>query len=608
MVWGTVPTVPTPIGPVPSISSLRSIIDVEESGKEGEWRCSDTAAEKRLYRLPVCPYSLATLILGVALVAMGQAVSKEACVDKAPRSDKILLLGSGECGKSTIMKRMKIYQGGFDAPELAKYRTMIYNNVLDSAGTFARVIRRVGVGALEEGERVIYAARSDAIDQQIMEDSKRYRKECKVLLLGLCGSGKRTIVKQMKIHHGGFDARELAEYRTTIYENVLSYAGSLALVVRQVCIGTLEEKDRVHAAQLLAAFPMADAQDGEYERRTVEARTPMAGVLTQTHTVLTPTLADAIWHVACVLASKCLLEHPIDFYSMDSALYILLSPSLMTTFASHFTPASPPFSSSCPSPLSTFLLPLSIFRRYACLPPVAYCPSSPTSSPLSSFFASIHRIAAPTYVPSDEDILRIRTMSTAIIETRFSMGDLSIHMFDVSGQRSERKKWIHCFESVTSIIFCTALSEYDEPFLEQRGPVLMSLGVDNDILVSTFAASLRASGHCSRLRESLYLFESVINSRWFLRTSVILLMNKIMEFKRKLPKIPLEHYFPEYTGGNDLQKAAKFILWKFMQENRAKLTVYPHVMQVTDTNTIRLVFAAIKETILNNALKDSGIL
>jgi hypothetical protein len=46
--------------------------------------------------------------------------------------------------------------------------------------------------------------------------------------------------------------------------------------------------------------------------------------------------------------------------------------------------------------------------------------------------------------------------------SRFNMGQLSIHMFDVGGQRSERKKWIHCFESVTSIIFCTALSEYDQ--------------------------------------------------------------------------------------------------------------------------------------------------
>jgi hypothetical protein len=46
-----------------------------------------------------------------------------------------------------------------------------------------------------------------------------------------------------------------------------------------------------------------------------------------------------------------------------------------------------------------------------------------------------------------------------------------IHLFDVGGQRSERKKWIHCFESVTSIIFCTALSEYDQVLMEAKNQV-----------------------------------------------------------------------------------------------------------------------------------------
>ncbi|KAJ6609486.1 G-protein alpha subunit-domain-containing protein, partial [Mycena sp. CBHHK59/15] len=53
-------------------------------------------------------------------------------------------------------------------------------------------------------------------------------------------------------------------------------------------------------------------------------------------------------------------------------------------------------------------------------------------------------------------------------ETRFWMGDLSIHMFDVGRQHSERKKWIHFFESVTSIIFCTALSEFDQVLEDER--------------------------------------------------------------------------------------------------------------------------------------------
>ncbi len=48
-------------------------------------------------------------------------------------------------------------------------------------------------------------------------------------------------------------------------------------------------------------------------------------------------------------------------------------------------------------------------------------------------------------------------------------------MFDVGGQRSERKKWIHCFEGVTAIIFCVALSAYDLVLAEDEEMVSFSL-------------------------------------------------------------------------------------------------------------------------------------
>jgi guanine nucleotide-binding protein G(i) subunit alpha len=104
-----------------------------------------------------------------------------------------------------------------------------------------------------------------------------------------------------------------------------------------------------------------------------------------------------------------------------------------------------------------------------------------------SFFGEIKRITAQDFVPNEHDVLRARTKTTGIAETRFNMGQLSIHLFDVGGQRSERKKWIHCFEAVTSIIFCVALSEYDQVLLEESGQ--------------------------NRMAESLVLFESVVNSR-----------------------------------------------------------------------------------------------
>lgn len=141
---------------------------------------------------------------------------------------------------------------------------------------------------------------------------------------------------------------------------------------------------------------------------------------------------------------------------------------------------------------------------------------------------------------------------------------------------------IHCFDNVTLVIFCVSLSEYDQTLMEDKNQ--------------------------NRFQESLVLFDNIVNSRWFARTSVVLFLNKIDLFAEKLSKVPMENYFPDYTGGSDINKAAKYILWRFVQLNRANLSIYPHVTQATDTSNIRLVFAAIKETILENTLKDSGVL
>lgn len=79
----------------------------------------------------------------------------------------------------------------------------------------------------------------------------------------------------------------------------------------------------------------------------------------------------------------------------------------------------------------------------------------------------------------------------------------------------------------------------------------------------------------NRMIESLVLFDSVVNSRWFMRTSIILFLNKVDLFKQKLGRSPLSDYFPDYSGGNDVNRAAKYLLWRFNQVNRAHLNLYP---------------------------------
>ena len=140
-----------------------------------------------------------------------------------------------------------------------------------------------------------------------------------------------------------------------------------------------------------------------------------------------------------------------------------------------------------------------------------------------SYFDDIDRISREDYVPNDQDVLRARVKTTGITETEFSVGNnLTYRMVDVGGQRSERKKWIHCFEGITAIIFMVAISEYDQALFE-----------DEDV---------------NRMGESLALFQSICDMDIFAKTSIILFMNKTDLFKKKIKYSPLKLYFPKYKG------------------------------------------------------------
>ena len=69
------------------------------------------------------------------------------------------------------------------------------------------------------------------------------------------------------------------------------------------------------------------------------------------------------------------------------------------------------------------------------------------------FLDKVDDVRNPDYAPSSQDMLRCRVLTQGIFETRFTIEKVNFHMFDVGGQRDERRKWIQCFNDVTAIIF-----------------------------------------------------------------------------------------------------------------------------------------------------------
>ncbi len=82
------------------------------------------------------------------------------------------------------------------------------------------------------------------------------------------------------------------------------------------------------------------------------------------------------------------------------------------------------------------------------------------------YFNKIDQIKMPGYLPDKDDIIYSRVRTSGIVTERYKIDGTVFEMYDVGGQRNERKKWIHCFEGVTAVIFVAAISEYDQKLFE----------------------------------------------------------------------------------------------------------------------------------------------
>ncbi|GMS78383.1 hypothetical protein PENTCL1PPCAC_558, partial [Pristionchus entomophagus] len=87
------------------------------------------------------------------------------------------------------------------------------------------------------------------------------------------------------------------------------------------------------------------------------------------------------------------------------------------------------------------------------------------------FLDNLDRIKEDKFTPTTQDIIRTRVSTMGVIEVNFRMKNKNWRVFDVGGQRSQRKKWIHCFDDVKAVIYVVALSEYDQKLKEDESTV-----------------------------------------------------------------------------------------------------------------------------------------
>jgi guanine nucleotide-binding protein subunit alpha len=193
------------------------------------------------------------------------------------------------------------------------------------------------------------------------------------------------------------------------------------------------------------------------------------------------------------------------------------------------------------------------------------------------FFESMDRFLDDDYTPSIDDVLRVRVRSTGIEEALFVFDKMTFKAMDVGGQRSERRKWFNCFPDVTAVLFVVALSGFDQV--------------------------LREESTVNRMTESITLFDNVVNSPVFNDASIILFLNKVDLFAEKLRRgVLLSNLFPNYTGGQDFERALQFVTARFSERVNDARQLYIHRTCAIDTKKIEAVITDVRKTVMLNTI------
>lgn len=204
------------------------------------------------------------------------------------------------------------------------------------------------------------------------------------------------------------------------------------------------------------------------------------------------------------------------------------------------------------------------------------------------FLDSIDRITAHDYCPSDQDILRVRIPTTGVQESFFQLQSVTFRIVDVGGQRSERRKWIHCFDSVTSIIFLASLCEYDQLIDDTLTYNYISSTSSSTSSNMSCNSSIKSSqmAKIPRMEVSLALFSTIVSYQGFERTSFILFLNKKDLFEEKISKSHIASYYPQFDGPKyDAIAGRKFIQRLYLSRARASFNCNSNGNQIESNNS-----------------------
>eukprot|EP00469_Lotharella_globosa_P006706 CAMPEP_0167786336 /NCGR_PEP_ID=MMETSP0111_2-20121227/8728_1 /TAXON_ID=91324 /ORGANISM="Lotharella globosa, Strain CCCM811" /LENGTH=366 /DNA_ID=CAMNT_0007677691 /DNA_START=49 /DNA_END=1150 /DNA_ORIENTATION=+ len=201
----------------------------------------------------------------------------------------------------------------------------------------------------------------------------------------------------------------------------------------------------------------------------------------------------------------------------------------------------------------------------------------------SYYFGKVRQIADDKWFPDEEDVLRSRARTTGIVTTEFVVQEHHFKMFDVGGQKSERKKWVPFFEGVDCVLFVAAISGYNKTLFED--------------------------GKTNRMEDAMDLFEKTVKEKMLEKSSLVLFLNKSDLFQEEIKRFPITSCprLADYTGDHSYKDTTNFIKEKFEKLVPPTRDCTIHITCATDRHNIKVVFDSVREHVLNESLAAAGL-
>eukprot|EP01084_Bolivina_argentea_P265716 450514_1 len=257
------------------------------------------------------------------------------------------------------------------------------------------------------------------------------------------------------------------------------------------------------------------------------------------------------------------------------------------------------------------------------------------------FFNELSRICdVENYIPSDADIVHIWYQTEKGIRDQVltARNGSKVVVMDINYNTTcNYNKFLHCFQSITALIFVVSLSCFDEIAFEVKGTTEIeklkwkqSIKLLEDITHRDIAKLIMEYIGEYEMTKQMQLFRKICCDPYLKSKSFIVLFNKNDLFTNKIESMDDEksnafvQHFYDYTGdiydanecGQYIQSLFQNIFDEYCYEYKMKHNqkrrsqfrrMYSHFVDATDSSLVQKLFYNVQHVIINDALRRGGL-